>query len=184
MSKGVAEKRTPTPSVRGILAVSLPILVAGIALDRISKYLVTVYLKGSTPVELIPGVLRLRYSENTGAAFSMLEGQRWFFLVLTVLVLGIAVYALVRGWVRNLFGVASIACCISGAVGNFVDRLVQGYVVDMIEPTFMRFAVFNVADSFLTVGCILLAVYLLFFHEQLAPKESSAEAEEDPKEGK
>ena len=182
MSKRAAEKRTPKPSVRGILAVSLPIVAAGIALDRISKDLVTVYLKGSTPVELIPGVLRLRYSENTGAAFSILEGQRWFFLVLTVLVLGIAVYALLRGWVRSLFGVASVACCISGAIGNFVDRLTQGYVVDMIEPTFMRFAVFNVADSFLTVGCILLAVYLLFFHEQLAPKESSGSAADSEEE--
>lgn len=158
------------------LALFLPIVVIGLVLDRLTKDLTVLYLKNSEPIELVPGVLRLTYCENKGAAFSILEGRLGFFIVLTVVVLAFIAVALWRGWIKTWFGYASTALCVSGAIGNFIDRALQGYVVDMIEPTFIRFAVFNVADIYLTVGAVLVGIYLLFQHDKALEKENEAAA--------
>ena len=170
MSKTTNNKR----HLKLILALFVPVVLIGLVLDRISKDLTILYLKENEPINIIPGVVRLTYCENRGAAFSLLEGQRWFFIVLTVVVLAFVVVALWRCWIKTAFGYFSTALCVSGAIGNFIDRLMQGFVVDMFEPTFIKFAIFNVADIYLTIGAILLGVYLLFVHDKAVAKEKEA----------
>lgn len=109
----------------------------------------------------IPKVVSLTYLKNSGAAFSMLENQQWFFTIITILAMGAAfvyLYRHIKGSLWLLFGLTLI---ISGGIGNFIDRVRQGFVVDMFHLDFMNFAIFNVADIYLTVGVGLLLIYLL-----------------------
>jgi len=174
MSKTINKKT----HLKLILALFVPVVLVGLVLDRLSKDLTILYLKDKDPIDLIPGVIRLTYCENRGAAFSLLEGQRWFFIVLTVIVLAFVAVALWRCWIKTAFGYFSTALCVSGAIGNFIDRLTQGFVVDMFEPTFIKFAIFNVADIYLTIGAILLGIYLLFVHDKIVAKKKEASATE------
>ena len=142
--------------------------VAGItAADQITKYLVVqnIPLYGQVPV--VPGLLHLTYVQNTGAAFSMLRGAQWLFalifLVLTVAVVWDMVkkampFSRLERWL--------VVCVYAGGLGNMIDRVRLGYVVDMIEVEFMNFAVFNVADCFITCGCIGLMLHLIFFNKE------------------
>ncbi len=131
-------------------------------LDRITKE-----LAAGIPAEgivLIPGVIGLRYTENVGIAFSMLSGAPRL--------LGILSLALIAGgfvWLRKKefapLPLAGLALMAGGAAGNMFDRLIRGYVPDMIETLFVNFPVFNIADSALVIGCILVMVSLLFRHD-------------------
>lgn len=134
-----------------------------VILDQVVKYLVVQHIPLGGIVPVWPGVIHLTYVKNTGMSFSLLEGQRWFFVVMTVVILVVLVLAVQRKWVRHPLGLWALAAIAGGAVGNFIDRLLLGYVIDMFEVEFMRFAVFNVADSFLVCGAIALVVYALFF---------------------
>lgn len=134
-----------------------------VILDQVVKYLVVQYIPLGGVVPVLPGVFHLTYVRNTGMSFSLLEGQRWFFVVMTVVILALLFLAVRRKWVSHPLGLWALAAIAGGAVGNFIDRLRLGYVIDMIEVEFMHFAVFNVADSFLVCGAILLVVYALFF---------------------
>ena len=120
-------------------------------------------LMGAAPVTVIPHILGLRYSENTGAAFSMLRGGRWIFIVLTIIVCTIVIWYLIRkrGSARRLLRVA-LSLILAGAIGNLIDRAFLGYVRDMLDFCLIHFPIFNVADSALTVGGILLVVDILF----------------------
>ena len=109
----------------------------------------------------IPKVVSLTYLKNSGAAFSMLENQQWFFTIITLIAMGAAfvyLYRHIKGSIWLLLGLTFI---ISGGIGNFIDRLRQGFVVDMFHLDFMNFAIFNVADIYLTIGVGLLLIYLL-----------------------
>ena len=132
----------------------IPVLI----IDRITKE-----LAGGIPSEeitLIPGVIGLRYAENEGAAFSMLSGAPRLLGALSLL--------LVAGgylWLRKkeiaAFPMTGLALMAGGAAGNMIDRLIRGYVPDMIETLFVKFPVFNIADCCLTVGCALMMISLL-----------------------
>lgn len=178
MSKMTAERRM-APQLKRTFLIVLPITLGGILLDQLTKVLAILHLKDQGPVVCIPGILQLHYAENTGAAFSMLNGQRYFFIGLTVLVLAIVTWILWKGLLKNAFGYCALALCLSGTIGNFIDRLIRGYVVDLFEPTFISFAIFNVADICLTIGAILLAVYLLFFHEDRPEKKTAEQPSSD-----
>lgn len=134
-----------------------------VILDQITKALVRAHIPLGGEVPLIPGVLRLTYTRNTGAAFSMLGGARWFFLALVVVffvALGILIKKKIVTQPLELWCLAAIG---GGALGNAVDRAVSGSVTDMIEPLFINFAVFNVADIFITCGAVLLVAYMVLF---------------------
>jgi signal peptidase II len=133
-----------------------------VAFDQITKYLVTLNLKGKPSVTFIPGVVQFNYAENTGMAFSMLSGARWMFIVLTSVVCAAGLWYLFSGRCKNLWEYWSIGVVISGGFGNLIDRFAHNYVVDFIEPTFINFAVFNIADSAVTLGAISLAAYLVY----------------------
>ncbi len=139
--------------------VSLVIIAALTALDRVSKIAVTASLKGAEPKEFLFGAFQLRYAENTGAAFSSFSQNTLILTVFTLLVLALCLFVLLGRRTKSLFISACLILIISGGIGNVIDRIAQGYVVDFIEPLFMNFAVFNVADIFITVGAALLIIY-------------------------
>ena len=109
----------------------------------------------------IPKVVSLTYLKNSGAAFSMLENQQWFFTIITLIAMGAAFVYLYRHIKGSIWLLLGLALIISGGIGNFIDRLRQGFVVDMFHLDFMNFAIFNVADSYLTVGVFLLLILML-----------------------
>ena len=150
------------------------ILALGILLDQVSKVLAVKFLSIRATLPLWEGVLHLTYVENRGAAFGMLKNHRWVFLVFsTVAILLLAAY-LFRGVSymseKNEMGVypplsplggTALAMIVSGGIGNMIDRLALGYVVDFIDVRLINFAVFNGADSFVCVGAALLALHLV-----------------------
>ncbi|MFS9108863.1 signal peptidase II [Streptococcus australis] len=109
----------------------------------------------------IPKVVSLTYLKNSGAAFSMLENQQWFFTIITLIAMGSAFVYLYRHIKGSIWLLLGLTLIISGGIGNFIDRLRQGFVVDMFHLDFMNFAIFNVADIYLTIGVGLLLIYLL-----------------------
>lgn len=132
-----------------------------IAFDQITKYLATAQLKGGKTVQFIPDVVQFRYAENTGMAFSLLSGARWIFIVLTVAVCVGVLWYMFSDRCKNLWLYWSLGVVVSGGLGNLIDRVRFGYVVDFIEPTFMNFAVFNIADSAVTLGAASMIIYLV-----------------------
>ena len=109
----------------------------------------------------IPKVVSLTYLKNSGAAFSMLENQQWFFTIITLIAMGAAFVYLYRHIKGSIWLLLGLTLIISGGIGNFIDRLRQGFVVDMFHLDFMNFAIFNVADIYLSSGVGLLLIYLL-----------------------
>ena len=109
----------------------------------------------------IPKVVSLTYLKNSGAAFSMLENQQWFFTIITLIAMAAAFVYLYRHIKGSIWLLLGLTLIISGGIGNFIDRLRQGFVVDMFHLDFMNFAIFNVADIYLTIGVGLLLIYLL-----------------------
>jgi len=139
------------------------ISLLAIILDQVTKYAAVDYLKEIGSVKVIDGVLNFTYAENTGAAFSLFSGARWGFIVFTLVITAAMIVILQKKIVHHPVGRIGMYMVIGGAIGNFIDRLIFGYVVDMFEFTFVDFAIFNVADIFLTVGEVLIGIYIIFF---------------------
>ena len=131
-----------------------------VAADQITKFLTVANIPLGGQVPVLPGVFRFTYVQNTGAAFSMLEGQRWLFYIITAVFLAFVVLCVWKKWLKSKASLFSLAAITGGAVGNLIDRATMGYVVDMIEVEFMNFAVFNVADCFITCGAIALVIFV------------------------
>lgn len=144
------------------------LFVAGAtALDQITKFLVVENIPLFGHVDAIPGIVSLTYVQNTGAAFSSFQGMQWLFLVVFL----VFTAGVVWEFTTKKMGFATlerwcIASVYAGGLGNMIDRLRLGYVVDMIKTEFMTFPVFNVADCFITCGCALLLVHLFFFNRE------------------
>lgn len=137
-----------------------------IAADRITKYLVASNMTLYQAVPAIPG-FEIRYTQNTGAAFSMFSGMTGVLSAVSVLFcIGVIVYIIIKK-PKNKLLLAALTLIFSGALGNAVDRIFLGYVVDFIQTTFINFATFNVADIEITVGAALLMVYVIFFDEKV-----------------
>lgn len=143
------------------MLVMILLIIAFIYLDQLSKYLAVIYLKGGESFPIIKNVLHLTYVENEGAAFGMLKDHRWIFMIISsVAIIGLFVYLVKNHKASRLQNVA-LTMIIAGGIGNMIDRVVLGYVVDFIDFTLINFAIFNVADSFVCVGVGLLIIYLL-----------------------
>ena len=141
-------------------------IAALVILDQKIKQLAAAALKGNDGTELIPGILRLRYIENRGMAFGLLQDARVFFIVVTVAVLiGLAVLLhMIPEKKRFLPLSTGVTFMIAGAIGNFIDRVKDGFVVDYLDLAFMDFPVFNLADCFLTWTAVVLALLVAFFY--------------------
>ena len=137
-----------------------------VAADQITKYLTVANIALYQDVPFIPGLLGLTYVQNTGAAFSSFEGQQWLFALIFVLFTVLIFWEYKANYMGfSKFERWCIAAIYGGGLGNMVDRVRMGYVVDMIETLFMDFPVFNVADCFITCGCIALMVSLICFNK-------------------
>lgn len=142
------------------------VIILLVILDQVVKYLVRTNIPLGSSAPFLPGILGLTHIHNTGAAFSMLSGARWFFVLLTVAFVIFGMWVLLTGRLRHPLGKWSWVLVLGGAIGNLIDRCLYGYVVDMFEVQFMRFAIFNVADIFVVVGGILFCIYYLFLHDR------------------
>ncbi|MEY8462790.1 signal peptidase II [Streptococcus merionis] len=137
------------------------VIILMIALDQWVKYYTVKHIGLGETQSFIPNVLSLTYLKNYGAAFSILQNQQWFFFLVTLVIMTMAIRYLWRNSDESLLLVSSLVLIIAGGLGNFIDRLRLGYVVDMFQTEFMDFAIFNVADSYLTVGVVLIFIYIL-----------------------
>ena len=139
-----------------------------VMLDQASKYFLSMQLSHGETVQLIPGIINMIYVENTGAAFSFLSDMRWVLVSVSAIAVVLLAILLIRyGSKMKLLGSLSLACVLGGAIGNLIDRALFGYVVDFFEFAFVRFAIFNVADIFITVGGIVFCLYYIFGRDEL-----------------
>lgn len=162
-------------------AIMAAVAAAIVGLDQWTKQLTRNAMEstnGSAHIDAIPGLFHITHAENTGAAWSMLEGQTWLFILMVVIFFVALVFLIRKKIIDRKFEMLCLAAISGGAVGNLIDRLLHGSVTDMIALDFIDFPIFNVADSFITVGCIALAVYVLFFHRD-SPSEPPAQSADD-----
>ena len=133
-----------------------------IAADQWSKYLATTYLMGNGSIVVIPHLLGLRYIQNTGAAFSILSSSTGFLIAVTSVALVIMGYMVFFRKFGDAFENFCFLLIFSGGIGNLIDRVMNGFVVDYFEFLFMDFAIFNVADVYVCVGIGLYALYTIY----------------------
>ena len=138
-----------------------------IGLDQWTKVLAVKHLMGQEPMVIWNGVFELHYLENRGAAFGILQGQKGVFLICTAAVLAILAFYYNRMPVEKRYLPMRIVGILlgAGAVGNLIDRMMQSYVVDFLYFKLIDFPIFNVADCYVTVGAILLAILILFVYK-------------------
>ena len=142
-----------------------------VAADQGVKYLVRANIALGQHVSFLPGVMDLTFEKNTGAAFSMLEEHTWLLTLLSGVVAVILAVLLARRILPHWFGQLALGLLLGGAVGNFIDRLLLGYVTDMFATAFVNFPVFNVADIAVVVGGVLLCVHVILFMKDEDKKE-------------
>ena len=147
---------------------SILFVILLVVLDQASKIYLTLVNKTSPiDLEVMRGFFRITYTCNDGAAFSILKGKRVFFIIMTIVVVFLIVYYLLKNkvyWVEKY----SLLLIISGAVGNLIDRIMYGYVIDFLDFIIFGydFPVFNIADSFITIGAIGLIISILFLNKE------------------
>ena len=139
-----------------------------VVLDQFTKVLALQNLKGQEPITIIPDVFQLLYVENRGAAFGILQNKQWVFLIITAIVLAALIWAL--PWMsreRHFLPLRLCLCFIgAGAVGNMIDRIFRGYVVDFFYFKLIDFPVFNVADIYVTTSAIVLIFLIVFLYKE------------------
>lgn len=134
-----------------------------VLIDQLTKILTRNFIELGESVTFIPGLLDLTYIKNTGAAWSILENHTWLLTALSAVIVLVIAWLMLKNFFTNWVGTLAAVLIMSGGVGNLIDRCVFKYVTDMIETTFMDFPVFNFADCCITVGVVLLVIYVLFF---------------------
>lgn len=134
------------------IVLALGLIVA----DQIIKQLIAFFVQPVGVMEVIPGFIRFNYVENTGAAFSMLSGMRVVLIIVTAVVLAGVAYILIARRPKGALRYLGLVFIFAGGVGNLIDRIANGYVVDYLEFEFVRFAIFNFADILVTFGFVML----------------------------
>ena len=155
------------------------IVIALIAADQGLKYWVVTHLALGESAPLLPGVMQLTRLHNTGAAWSSFSGMTTLLIAVTaVLIVGVLVL-LVKRIVRHPLGVAGCLLILGGGLGNMIDRVLRGFVVDMFDLQLFRYPIFNLADCFVVVGAVLGGIYYLFLYEKTDKKEKSHDPDAD-----
>lgn len=155
------------------------LLIAGlIGLDQWTKWFFMVNKDNFKDFEIIKGFFYLTYVENRGAAFGILQNFRWFFIILTVIALAVMVWYFIKN--QNKMLRLSLSFIMAGAVGNFIDRLFRGFVVDFFDfyPFGYNFPVFNVADICVNIGVFFLLIYVLFIYKEQEEDKVSEDTQE------
>ena len=161
------------------MLITLMIVAVSVLLDQITKVAVLQNIPLHGNVRAIPGIFHFTYVENKGAAFGMLSEHRWVFMAVSIVAIAAFLFYIIKFKPQGKLLLSSMAMIIGGGIGNMIDRVLRGSVVDFIEVDFMEFAVFNVADIFVCVGCglMILDVILSEVREQKKKKENT---ENDP----
>ena len=152
-----------------------------IVLDQVVKYWALTSLQAQHTIPLIGNVFHLTYVENRGAAFSLLAqfDSRWIFVALAVIITIVIFIVLRIDYIQTALGRWSLVLVAAGALGNAIDRVIHGFVVDLFDFRLIHFPVFNVADIFICVGGVLFVIYFMFQHKDKVPeKKASAEQPE------
>lgn len=138
------------------------------ALDQYTKYLVSLFITNGQEINVIKGFFRLINIKNYGAAFSILQNQRIILIGLPIIFIIIGEYLIIRNKNKSKLLKTSISLIIGGAIGNLIDRANLGYVIDFFDFNFgsYHYPAFNVADTFVTIGAILLAIYMIFIENK------------------
>jgi|LSQX01.3.fsa_nt_gb signal peptidase II len=147
------------------------IIVVSVLLDQYTKYLAMNKLIEYDTYPIFEGVFHLTYVENRGAAFGMFQNKKILFVVITSLILIAIVYYILKYKPKSKLLLISLSIIIGGALGNLIDRVRFGYVVDFLDFNLINWPVFNVADSLVVIGTILLSYYLIFMYEEKKEKE-------------
>lgn len=137
-----------------------------IIIDQITKWNIVQNFELYQEKVIVPGFFSLFYIQNEGAAWGIFQGKMVFFYLVTLIVVGYLVYMFQQEKKKTKLVGISFALILSGAIGNFIDRLLNGYVVDMFRLDFINFPIFNVADVCLTVGVVLMLIHVLFFEKE------------------
>ena len=150
-----------------LLLIDSVVLLLLVFLDQISKYLAVKYLKDKPAVPIIKDVFELNYLENRGAAFGVLQNQKICFLILGVIILFAVVFVLFRVPDDKKYNILHVLLILiaSGGIGNMIDRIRFGYVVDFFSFVLINFPIFNVADICVTVSMFGLSVLILFVYK-------------------
>ena len=146
--------------------VGISLVIAGLVvfLDQLIKYFVVQYLPQAGTVTAVPYILDLTYVENRGVAFGMFKDMRWIFVVFTAIIILMLLYIIIFKRIKSKLFLISSALIIGGGIGNLIDRIFLGYVIDYLQLSFFS-PVCNFADYAITVGTVLLVIYLLFFSD-------------------
>ena len=155
------------------------IVCALIAADQGLKYWTVTHLEAGESAAFLPGLMRLTRLHNTGAAWSSLSGKTALLIVVTAVLLIAVAVLLARGIVRHPLGVAGCLLVLGGGMGNIIDRIARGYVVDMFDLELFRYPIFNLADCFVVVGVILGGVYYVFLYDKTDKKVTAHDADAD-----
>lgn len=143
-------------------------LLLSIGVDQWTKKLAVMKLKGQSPFVIVDGVFEFYYSENRGAAFGMLQGRQGFFFLIAAAVILVTAYILNKMPAGKKYTPLTVCLflIVSGAVGNMIDRVTQGYVVDFLYFSLINFPIFNVADCYVTIATAVLIFLLLFYYTE------------------
>lgn len=157
-----------------LLAVIVTILL--VVVDQLTKLYAINVVKPQGPITVIENFYYFTYVENRGAAFGMLQNQRFLFIAVTLIIFAVFGYILIKYKIEGKLFFTAIVLIFGGGIGNLIDRIFRGYVVDFLQFSFFP-PVCNVADYFITVGAVLLMISVLFCKKNIAPKEKSLKAE-------
>ena len=150
------------------IIMDLVITVILVLIDRVIKIYAVSRLKEHPSISLIKGILELTYLENTGAAFGLLKGQKYFFILVGVIILLSIIYLIFKMPRKKKYNAAHVALSLiaAGAIGNMTDRIIYDYVMDYIYFSVIRFPIFNVADIYVTVATVMMLILLLFVYKE------------------
>lgn len=142
------------------------LLAACIAGDQLLKYWVVRHLEIGQSAAFLPGLVRLTRLHNTGAAWGSFSGSTALLTAVTAVLLVAVAWLVLKKIIRHPLGLCAAMLVLGGGIGNMIDRICRGYVVDMFDLEFMSYPIFNLADCFVVVGVILGAVYYLWFYDK------------------
>jgi len=142
------------------------LLAACIAGDQLLKYWVVRHLEIGQSAAFLPGLVRLTRLHNTGAAWGSFSGSTALLTAVTAVLLVAVAWLVLKKVIRHPLGLCAAMLVLGGGIGNMIDRICRGYVVDMFDLEFMSYPIFNLADCFVVVGVILGAVYYLWFYDK------------------
>lgn len=153
---------------RAFLLADVIVLIVLVALDQVTKYWAILKLKNQPAIPIISGVFELKYLENRGAAFGVLQNQKVFFLIMSVIILCGVVFVLYKVPDEKKYNLLHIIAVMiaGGGIGNMIDRLRFDYVVDFLSFVLINFPIFNVADMYVTISMAILVVLVLFVYKE------------------